>query len=80
MKNGDILVYLNGLRMNGKREPPEKETNTIIRAMVIDLFKMNGSRKHKCSKECNEIWTIAIGPNFTEKKTFMECVPRYYRF
>ena len=76
MKNGNTTVFLNGLRMNGKREPPEKETDEFVRALMTDLFCLNGNRKHKCNAECESVWTIAIGPGFTDKETFMDCVPK----
>ena len=76
MKNGEITVFLNGLKMNGKREPPEKETTKFIRSLVMDLFCLDAGHKHKCTSECKSVWTIAIGPGFTDKDTFMECIPK----
>ena len=76
MKNGNTTVFLNGLRMNGKREPPEKETDEFVRALITDLFCLNSNRKHKCTAECENVWTIAIGPGFTDKETFMDCIPK----
>ena len=68
------VVYLNGLKMNGKRSPPDVETDRFIRAVVEDLFNIS-NRKHKCNKECDAVWTIAIGPEFTGRNDFYECMP-----
>ena len=75
MKNGEITIFLNGLRMNGKREPPEKESIKFVRSLVVDLFCLESGQKHKCTDECKNVWTIAVGPGFTDKETFMECIP-----
>ena len=75
MRNHEMIVFLNGLRMTGKREPPNIEADKFIKAVITDLFGTKGA-KHVCSEECHEIWTIAVGPQFNEKNTFMECIPR----
>ena len=74
MRAYDVDLYLNGIRMAGKRRPPQVDTDKFIKAMVSDLL-LPTSRKHQCSQECEGIWTIAIGPEYTEKNTFMECIP-----
>ena len=61
--------------MVGKREPPVMESDKFTRAVVKDLFPLEKDR-HKCSMECTNIWTIAVGPGYTEKETFMDCIPR----
>ena len=75
MRNFGLTLYLNGIRMFGGREPPVVDTDRFIRALVADLVSPNDKRKHKCSPECKRIWTIGIGEDFTEKKSFRECVP-----
>ena len=74
MKVYEIDVYLNGIKMLGKRGPPVVESDKFTRAVVKDLFPMEIG-KHRCSTECKGIWTIAIGPDYTEKNTFMDCIP-----
>ena len=73
-------VYLNGLKMAGKRRPPYIESDRFIRAVVTDLFQINqkpkSSQGHRCNAECNSIWSIAIGPDYTDMNTFMDCLPR----
>ena len=80
MRNQQMDVYLNGLKMAGKRRPPYIETDKFIRAVVTDLFQLKQKAKsffgHRCSSECSEIWTIAIGPDYTTMETFMDCLPR----
>ena len=76
MKIHGMDVYLNGIRMRGKRSPPVVEADGFIREVMKDLLVINGV-KHKCTDECDGIWTIAIGPDYTEKDTFMECLPWY---
>ena len=80
MRNQQMDVYLNGLKMAGKRQPPYIETDKFIRAVVNDLFQLNQKSKtapkHRCTNECSEIWTIAIGQDYTELDSFMECIPR----
>ena len=68
-------VYLNGIRMRGKRSPPVVEADAFIRAVLTDLLIIKDV-KHKCTEECEGIWTIGIGPDFTDKDTFLECLPR----
>ena len=75
MRNGDTVVYLNGLKMNGKRSPPDVETDRFIRSVINDLFCMEQNKKHKCNDNCNAVWTIAIGPEFTGRNDFYECMP-----
>ena len=78
MKNQQMDVYLNGLKMAGKRQPPYIDTDKFIRAVVTDLFqaaKPNVLKKHRCSNECANIWTIAIGSDYTDAETFMDCLP-----
>ena len=79
MKNQQMEVYLNGLKMAGKRQPPYIDTDKFIRAVVTDLFQLTKpvvGKGHKCSDECYNIWTIAIGKDYTDAETFMECLPR----
>ena len=80
MRNQQMDVYLNGLKMAGKRQPPYIESDRFIRAVVTDLFQLNQKPKpaprHKCTNECSEVWTIAIGPDYTEMDTFLDCLPR----
>ena len=68
-------VYLNGIKMRGKRCPPVIEADNFIRAVLADLLIVKNV-KHRCTDECEGVWTIAIGPKFTEKDTFMDCLPR----
>ena len=76
MKNHGMDVYLNGIRMIGKRCPPVIESDKFVRAVVTDLFDCDG-RKHRCNEDCNGVWTIAIGADYTDKSCFEECLPRY---
>ena len=73
-------VYLNGLKMAGKRRPPYIESDRFIRAVVADLFQLDKKPKsffgHRCSPECTSVWTIAIGSDYTDMETFMDCLPR----
>ena len=75
MRNHEMIVFLNGMRMTGKREPPNVEADKFIRAVIRDLFGPKGA-KHVCSAECHSIWTIVIGPDYNEKETFLECMPK----
>ena len=81
MRNLQMDVYLNGLKMAGKRRPPYIESDKFIRAVVNDLFQLQQKPKsifgHRCNIECSSIWTIAIGANYVEVDTFTECLPRY---
>ena len=81
MRNQQMDVYLNGIKMAGKRQPPYIETDKFIRAVVTDLFQLDQKPKvpikHRCSNECDEVWTIAIGQDYTEMNSFVECIPRY---
>ena len=79
MRNQRMDVYLDGLKMAGKRKPPYIESDKFIRAVVTDLFQLDQKGSffgHRCSNECSAIWTIAIGPDYTEKESFLDCIPR----
>ena len=78
MSNSILSIYLNGIRMGNRRECPASDANKFVRKMMTDLMSPNDQRKHKCSMNCDQIWTVAIGKEFTAKKSFMDCVPRYY--
>ena len=76
MKNYDLIVYLNGIRMSEARQPPIVDADRFIRNVMEDLISPNEKKKHRCTKLCDAIWTIGIGPAFTDKKTFLECASR----
>ena len=71
------MIYLNGIRMGNRRECPAPEANKFIKQLMADLLSPNDARKHKCSDNCDMVWTVAIGKEFTTKNDFMECVPRF---
>ena len=76
MRNFNTTLYLDGIRMEGNREPPINQSDAFIRKVAEDLFKGNEKKKHKCDSECRKIWTIGIGSMFVEKDCFYDCVPK----
>ena len=76
MRNNGLIVFLNGIQMGQGREPPLNDADVFISNVMKDLLSKNEAKKHKCTPECKEVWTICIGPSFTGQKDFMSCVPR----
>ena len=76
MKVYNMVVYLNGIRMSDARQAPIVDADRFIRNVMDDLISPNDKKKHRCTDFCNAVWTIGIGPSFTDKKTFIECAPR----
>ena len=82
MKVLDVMIYLNGIRMSKGRKGPLDEAREFIGGIMSELLSPNYGLKHKCSQQCDTVWTIAVGRRFTDRNHFDDCVPRqvYYKF